>query len=98
MTFEDGRYYVVKFKTQKSHVFYVGRMKGSVSDGEVEVQFYRRGDDNLFRLPTTEDVAYVKTEDIHTMLPHPTTLTGSGRQRGQTSGLKFGVEFGNEVR
>ena len=91
-----GKYYVVKFNTKKTQVFYVGQILSLGPDNEVEVNFYRKGWDGVFRLPTTVDQVFVSVDDLHTMLPEPTTLSGS-RTREQR-GLKFDVEFGNEIR
>lgn len=94
-----GRFYVIKFDTKKKQVFYVGRVISLGDDGDVKVQFYRRAQDGLFRLPETEDISDVSKTDLHTMLPSPTTLSGS-RSRGgiDKSGLKFDVQFGAEMR
>lgn len=77
-------------------MFYVGRIINIGPGNDVEVNFYRRGSDGVFRLPNTVDQHFVSIDDLHTMLPEPTTLSGS-RTREQR-GLKFDVELGNEIR
>lgn len=63
---------------------------------EIEVAFYRKSADNVFRLPVTDDTAVIVRNDLHTMLPEPTTLSGSKTR--EQRGLKFNIEFGNEIR
>ena len=78
-------------------MFYVGKLVAEDdTTGELLMQFYRCGPDNRFSLPAKSDETYVTKEDLHTMLPEPTRLSGS-RSRGD-SGLRFEVELGHDVK
>ena len=62
MKAEVGKYYVVKFNTKKTQVFYVGQILSLGPDNEVEVNFYRKSSDGVFRLPTTVDQVFVSVD------------------------------------
>ncbi|XP_067929497.1 uncharacterized protein [Watersipora subatra] len=56
---EVGKYYMVRFDTKKAQVFYVGKIVTLVDDSSIEMIFYRKGADGIFRLSATEDLATV---------------------------------------
>lgn len=97
MELKVGCFYVVKLNTKKAPVFYVGKMIGEDEISEdILMEFYRRGQDNRFRLPERPDQNYVSKDDIHVKLPEPTRLSGS-RSRNE-SGLRFEIELGMDVK
>lgn len=89
---KEGDYLLVRFHTQSSEIFYVGKAIGSLDkNGNIDVSFLRKKE-NVFVMPDLPDMANVSQKDIKCVLPAPSVLGTTKRQQCR---YKFHVSFSN---
>lgn len=92
---KEGDFVLVGLKSNKTEIFYVGKIIGR--DGQTndyEISYLRKSSKikKSFHFPTELDIKLVSEDEIKVLLPKPAL---GGKTKRQQSYLSFGVDFSN---